>query len=231
MVLDTISPIDTSTFQERIYERIKSGLLSGEFQPGEVLSIKALARLVGTSAMPVRDALNRLVAEQALVKSPDRMIRVAPYTKEIYDEHIRIRMKLEGFAAQRACSALDKPRLLELLREVNQEMLQAANAKDIKRAVETNKVFHFAIYEAARYPQLLQMIAHMWLRTGPFVATARKNPSDAGEMFKTGYEFHNRAIAAIAAGDGRAARFALSGDIRTATYWLEKHQAFSTEPA
>lgn len=231
MVLDKIAPIDLSTLQDRIYERVQSGLLSGEFQPGEPLSIKALARLVGTSTMPVRDALNRLVAEQALVKSPDRLIRVAPYTKEIYDEHIRIREKLEGFAAQRACFCPDKPALLPNLLDVNEEMLKAANAKNIKKAVEANKVFHFSIYEAARYPQLLQMITHLWLRTGPFVATARQNASDARQMFQTGYEFHKRVIAAIEAGDGRSARFALSADIRTATCWLEKHQTFANEPA
>jgi DNA-binding GntR family transcriptional regulator len=227
-MLDTIAPVDVSTLQDRIYERLKASLLVGDFQPGEVLSIKVLAKMVGTSPMPVRDALNRLVAEQALVKTPDRLIRVAPFTREICDEHIRIRMHLEGLAAQRACRSPERLLLAVRLQAINQKMLDAVDAANIRKAVEANKEFHFAIYEEARYPQLLQMISRLWLRTGPFVATAQRTP-DARQMFVTGFKFHNRVVAAITKADVRAARHALSGDIRTATYWLQKNYDFCEE--
>ncbi|RAI41168.1 GntR family transcriptional regulator [Rhodoplanes roseus] len=230
-MLKKIAPVDVSTLQDRIYERLKGSLLVGEFQPGDTLSIKALAEMVGTSAMPVRDAMNRLVAEEALVRSPDRLIRVAPFTREICDEHIRIRMHLEGLAAQRACRSPDRAQLVVRLRAINRAMFDAIEDADIRRAVEANKDFHFAIFEAARYPQLLQVVSRLWLRTGPFVATARRKPSDARQMFATGFKFHDRVIAAIAKADVKSARYALSGDIRTATHWLQKNYDFRDDEA
>ncbi|MFL9829005.1 GntR family transcriptional regulator, partial [Rhodoplanes sp. SY1] len=227
MMLDAITPVDAvPTLQDQVYDKLKSALLGGEFQPGEPLFLMTLARMLGTSRMPVRDALNRLVAEQALVKTPDRMIRVAPFTREICEEHIRIRMHLEGLAVLRACRSPDRHRLVERLRAINDRMLEAADAKTIRKAVEANKEFHFAIYEEARYPQLLQMISHLWLRTGPFVATAQREPSDAGQLFTTGFKFHTRVIAAVAKADVRSARYALCGDIRTATCWLRRNYNF-----
>lgn len=227
-MLDTITPVDSvPTLQEQVYEKLKSALLGGEFQPGQPLSLMALAKMVGTSRMPVRDALNQLVAEQALVKTPDRLIRVAPFTREICDEHIRIRMPLEGLAAQRVCRSPERLQLAQRLQAINERMLEATNENNIRKAVEANKEFHFSIYEESRYPQLLQMISHMWLRTGPFMATAQRRPSGARQLFGTGFKFHNRVIAAITKADARAARYALSADIRTATYWLQRNYDFS----
>lgn len=49
--------------QEQLYQNIRSGLLAGRFQPGQRLKIRDLAAEWGTSPMPVRAALQRLVAE------------------------------------------------------------------------------------------------------------------------------------------------------------------------
>ena len=57
--------------QDQLYQRIREGLLAGRFQPGERLKIRDLAAEWGTSPMPVRAALQRLVAEGALEGEPD----------------------------------------------------------------------------------------------------------------------------------------------------------------
>ena len=62
--------------QEQLYQRIREGLLEGRFQPGERLKIRDLAAAWGTSPMPVRAALQRLVAEGALEGEPQRSVRV-----------------------------------------------------------------------------------------------------------------------------------------------------------
>ena len=58
--------------QEQLYQKIREGLLAGRFQPGERLKIRDLAAEWGTSPMPVRAALQRLVAEGALEGEPQR---------------------------------------------------------------------------------------------------------------------------------------------------------------
>ena len=86
---------------------------------------------------------------------------------------------------------------------------------------------HFAIYEAAGYPELLEMISNLWLRAGPFVATAQQKPIDALRLFETGFRAHARIIEAISARDRKGARFALALDIRSATNWLRKNYDFA----
>ena len=60
----------SDNLQEQLYQRIREGLLAGRFQPGQALKIRDLAAEWGTSPMPVRAALQRLVAEGALVEQP-----------------------------------------------------------------------------------------------------------------------------------------------------------------
>ncbi len=57
---------------------------------------------MGTSEIPVREAIQRLVAERALVKTSIKKICVEPFDSHAYGEVSRIRMKVEDFAASRA---------------------------------------------------------------------------------------------------------------------------------
>lgn len=69
------------------------------FAPGQSLTIRGLADSLGTSSMPVRESLQRLVAEHALVQMPNRTFKVTPFTPEMFRELVRVRMTVEGFAA------------------------------------------------------------------------------------------------------------------------------------
>lgn len=225
-MIEKVGPVDVSTLQERVYQSLRLALLSGRFQPGEAVSIRGLATALGTSPMPVREAIQRLVAAKALVQSPDRVIRVAPFTEQIYDQVSRIRMQIEGFAAERACLAQD-PGLTARLTNHNQAMLDAARAHNVEQCLIENQKLHFEIYEAAKYPELLEMISNLWLRAGPFVATAQQKPIDALRLFETGFRAHARIIDAISRRDRKEARFALALDIRSATSWLRKNYNFA----
>ena len=224
-----IEPIDRSTLHDRVYDSLKRALMSGAFLPGETLTLRSLAKSTGTSAMPVRDAVKRLVAEKALIQTPDRVIRVVPYTPQTHAQHIRIRLQVEGFAAERACCSRNAT-LPDRLTEINQQMFQAAQGGNVDSMVAINQHFHLTLYEAANYPELLEMIEVLWLRTGPFVATARKRPDISGKMFERGVRAHQRIIDAIRIGDHKATRFALCLDIRAATIWLQSHYNSSPDP-
>jgi DNA-binding GntR family transcriptional regulator len=221
-----VDPVDVTTLQERVYQSLRLALLRGRFLPGEAVSIRGLAAALGTSPMPVREAIQRLVAAKALVQSPDRVIRVAPFTERTYDQVSRIRMELEGFAAERACLARS-PQLTARLKAHNQAMLDAARAHDMEKCLIENQSLHFEVYEAAKYPELLEMISNLWLRAGPFVATAQQKPIDALRLFEIGFRAHARMIDAIDRGDRKEARFALALDIRAATGWLRKNYDFT----
>jgi DNA-binding GntR family transcriptional regulator len=217
-----LSAVDVSTLQSRVYGSLRLALLSGRFVPGEQVSLRGLADMLGTSAMPVREAVQRLVAEGALVLLSNRVIRVALATDEAYAEVIRIRMHIEGYAAERAATRGTR-QLLANLRRMNETMRKSANKLDIDAALAANHAFHFALYEAAASPQLLEIISGLWLRSGPMIAIARENAKGARAMFATGVEAHQRIIGAVAERDPGAVRCAIGVDIRAASIWLKRH--------
>lgn len=221
---DAIGPVDVSTLQERIYQSLRLSLLRGRFLPGEPMSIRALTRALGTSQMPIREALRRLVAEGALAQSPDRLIRVAPFTFEAHEEIARIRIHIEGFAAERAARTGNR-NLVERLRSLNRSMVDAAMSDDMEAAIGASQGFHYEIYAAAQYPKLLEIISNLWLRSGPFLATAQRRPLDGRKLFSTGFRAHDRIVDAIAERDVRAVRLALGADIRSTSFWLRKNYA------
>ncbi|MEK9844584.1 MULTISPECIES: GntR family transcriptional regulator [Thalassospira] len=210
-----LAPVDVSTVQERVYQSLRLGLLRGEFLPGEQVSIRALANMLGTSAMPVREAIARLIAERAIEQSGPRTLRVAPYHASEHEAYIRIRMQLEGYAAERAASGPKNPKLVDALRRHNDQIKEALQVDDYDSALTGNQAFHFELYRASGYSQLLDLISTLWLRTGPIVASARKDTSLFERVFTHGVKIHSNVIDAVAQRDRAAARWSVNLDIRS----------------
>jgi DNA-binding GntR family transcriptional regulator len=218
---DKVRPIDVTTVQERVYQELRDALFQGRFLPGEVLTIRALAAALGTSPMPVREAIQRLVTENALTQLPNRTFQVTALTSETYDEWIRLRCEIEGYAAQRAALRAT-PAICRKLREINRAFGQAIEAEDASRMLQGNQHFHFAVYEAAESETLLKIIGSLWLRFGPVLAFVQ-HVEGSIEMFRRGVAVHERVVAAMERHDPDEARFALALDIRAAASWFRRH--------
>jgi len=83
----------------RVYAKLRAELMNGTFEPGEIVSIRGLAERLGTSTMPVREALNRLIADRALEARANRTIAVPLITRTGYRAVCEVRQALEGLAA------------------------------------------------------------------------------------------------------------------------------------
>lgn len=210
--MDKLAPVDLSTLHERVYFRLREAISQGDFVPGEVLTIRTLAASLGTSSMPVREALRRLVAEKALVQQANRSIAVAPFTTASFRELIRIRMSIEALATRFATQRSDRD-LTTRLRAVNEKMRQAVRNQDVDGLLDANKSFHFAIYSAAEMPQLLEIISGLWLRTGPYLRAAYRSVPGAPEHFLYGTRVHERIIRSIERRDARRAGVNIALDI------------------
>jgi DNA-binding GntR family transcriptional regulator len=225
---ERVRQVDGSTLQERVYRELRNALYQGQFVPGAPLTIRSLATALGTSPMPVREAMQRLVAEKALVQLPNRTIRVAALTPEVFDELTRIRMEIEGFAAQRAALRAT-PKLCARLRAVNEGFRDAIMADNAVGILEGNQIFHFELYRAAGANELLQIIESLWLRFGPILAFVRNLPG-SNAMFKRGFDVHERVVVALERRDGALARFSLALDIRASASWFQRHYNFDAPP-
>ncbi|WP_137973986.1 GntR family transcriptional regulator [Pseudomonas sp. F(2018)] len=212
--------------QERLYQRIREGLLAGRFQPGERLKIRDLAAEWGTSPMPVRAALQRLVAEGALEGEPQRSVRVPLMTRERYQNIFQVRLGLEGLAVELATPHLSPADMAEL-RDCVQRMDVAIEQRQVQDYLEANSRFHLRLYGACGNPVLLRSIESLWLQIGPFF----NRLFTGADLSLRLNDFHEEAFAAIEAGDAKAARKAMEQDlIYFARFLLNLLELEGTQP-
>ena len=218
--------LEHQTLNDRAYGALKKGLMSGQFKPGEVLTIRHLAAEYGISATPVREALQRLVAERALELQHNRSIGVPIPTLEKFVELRRIRCLLEGLASELATpqfSRADIARLARIIEEIDVDIATNNPAGYLRR----NEKFHFLIYERARSPQMLRIIQDLWTQVGPFFNSLFDDRSYLAEA----NDGHRRIIAAIRSGDPAAVRDAVVWDIGEAAESLMRRLPEMKVPA
>jgi len=152
--------------QEMIFQRLRSGLMAGHFTPGQAMSLRKLAEQFGTSPMPVREALSRLVVVNALEESPSHSVCVPRPTPTRMAEVFEVRELLEGRAAEAACRNCT-PTLVASLTSINDKLLAAIAARNLQACLSWNQRFHFTLYDAADSEVLMPLIESLWLQFGP----------------------------------------------------------------
>ena len=195
---------------------LRRALMSGQFRPGEGISIRKLAAACHTSMTPVREALRRLETEGGLVEGANRVLSVPTCDLAALRELYTVRLALEGLATEQACALITGPELDEVERAC-QAMAQATEAFDTPKYLENNWRFHASIYAAARSQLMAEMIEGLWLRAGPMI---RLVPGP--EHFEHSMRAHWDAQRALKAGDGPAARTAIERDLSDAAQDLAR---------
>jgi DNA-binding GntR family transcriptional regulator len=211
-----LTPVPRETVQDRVYLELRKALIYGVFEPGQVLTILDLAASLQTSTMPVRDALSRLISEQALEAMPNRSIRVPLIDADRLDDLLRARIVIEGTALELAAPRLAKheiEKLKALLGDYDQVMSRRKEVL-IDFELELNKSFHFLIYQASGSSVLIPIIESLWLQSGPYVRSAALAFDPEGGM--SSQHFHAEIIAALEAGNVGEAKAALATDISRA---------------
>ena len=201
-----MNQISRESLGDAIYDRVSQDLVRGKLRPNQRITIRGLAETLGTSSTPVRDAVQRLLQDDALVQRSLRDVRVPVLSAAQYLEIAIIRSELEGLAAARAAMVATPADIarLRLLTERNEEAIAAARWTE---AAEYNQQFHFALAEIAQMPVLLGVLTRLWLRMGPLIAGYY-----SGAKVDMVHQ-HHALIAAFEAGDAAAARAAINTDI------------------
>ena len=226
----TLSPLDRRTLGDKAYVQISDLLIAGKLAPGDKLSLRATAEMLGVSMMPVREAVTRMVADRALEVAPNRAVRVPILSAAGFRDLTSARIAIEGHAAAeaaRCAQADDKARLAASERAFRD--LRRVKNPDLGLAVKLNQTFHFDLYRGAQSPVLMDIIRALWLKAGPVInLDLRSNPE---RLRKTqAVEFHAVALQAIVDGDEAAARQAISEDISgAAAYILAQGQMIETD--
>ncbi len=213
-------PAERSTLGARVYDDLRALLISGQLSPGEKLSLRTVALRLGVSVQPVRQAVDRLVADGALEVLPNRAIRVPVMTVARFEELTTVRLAIEGFAAETA-AATRSMRDLARIRRADQAFRRQCESRtpDLAAAIRANRDLHFAVYRAADLPSLVSIIEGLWLCIGPILNLDIRS-SPARLRMGAAEAAHRQLVTALEDKDGRAARAALERDIRGAAAWI-----------
>ena len=205
-----IEPLNRqSSLGERAYERLRESVVGGQFQPGVKLTVRSVAEALGISTTPARDAINRLIADGALINRGPKTIVVPELTFEDLAEVTKIRESLEGLAAFESVRHVDSNDVA-YLEDIQNQLNSALDDGRYSDVLALNKAFHFRIYDLSKMPRLVAIIESLWVRVGPTLN--KLYPEFA--VSKRGVANHQWAIRGLQDRDGLTVRAAIENDLR-----------------
>jgi DNA-binding GntR family transcriptional regulator len=197
-----------------VYEAIKALIMDHAIAPGARVSIDGLARQLGVSPTPVREALARLESAELVVKEPLRGYRTTPLlTLPELDDLYQFRLLIEPWAARRAAERVDDAGRKRLAAEMTGCEQPDAETYDAYRTLTAHDTrFHTLIAELAGSEQ----VRLAFQRTHCHLHIFRLY-YDSGIGARTVAE-HRRVTEAILAADPGAAERAMRAHLETAYY-------------
>ncbi|MGE3804935.1 MAG: GntR family transcriptional regulator, partial [Gemmataceae bacterium] len=189
---------------------ILKGILSGATGSGTHLNVADIAKELGVSPSPVRDALLRLAAEGLVTNNDNRRATVVRFTPKDVEDIFQVREILEGAAAELAAPRIDQAGLEEL-KQAAEECAAALSDHPEGRLnfLELDNRFHLLIADTGGNSVLREEIVRtsrrvrvmQWLRLSK-------------QRMTTAYPEHLEVLAALEKGDAAAARAAMVNHIR-----------------
>lgn len=201
------------TLAEAALERLREAIIHGDLKPGTPLRLEDVARSLGMSISPIREAVRQLEALGLAEHVPHHGAKVVALDVEELRELFSVRLALETLALRRAAELFEDSD--EAAASGHLEELDAARrAGDVRASVRAHSAFHFALYEAARSSWLLRLIRPPW------DSCERYRPvllGDNGDLQDRHRELDSELLAACAAHDADRAAAALRAHLELAT--------------
>jgi DNA-binding GntR family transcriptional regulator len=153
-----LTPVRYRNMAEQIATALRQAITDGKLRPGARLPEVHIAREMGTSRAPLREALIQLEREGLVIRRPNRGTFVTDLSEELVREVASLRGVLEGFAASLAVKRLTREDF-ERLETILKEMLTAARRGDFPRMIEWDYQFHEYIMRASGH----RLLYETWL--------------------------------------------------------------------
>ncbi|HEY6762116.1 MAG TPA: GntR family transcriptional regulator [Baekduia sp.] len=176
---------------------LRQAILGGELGPGQVLGEESLAKQLGISRTPIREALLRLHSEGLVEMPPNRPAAVQSFTRDDLFEMHSLRAVLEGHAAAQAATRLTDADHAALQASVERYGELQREDKDLPRLVDENFTFHGRIMDAAasqRLNAMIRQVSAVPLIYKSYMTYSRENRT-------TAYEHHVGILQALEARD------------------------------
>ncbi len=209
---------------DRVYTAIQEKIFRHELAAGQRISQHTLARELGVSRMPVRDALRRLETEGLVQSVPRSGTVVAPVTRQYLIELFELREAIEPFAAELAARRITQrelsklQRVLQKMRHIASTVLhQRTDAPDEvvrRRWLDTDRQFHQIVVAASGNSRLMRLTDDAQLLASTFTLPTWviERPIHAVDAYRA----HSRVFRALRRRDAEQARQSMATHIQNA---------------
>ena len=205
------------TRQEVVFKELEHKIVTGRLMPGQRLVAEDIAKQMGVSPIPVREALGRLGARGFISNRPQRGSTVNELSRDNLIEIFEIRLFLECLASERAAVRRTEETLIQL-EAFHKDYALTRKGDDFEKLLSINKRFHHTIYQAANMPILMDMIKQLWGRVSPyyyifFRQSEKPNPTP-------GIKYHDRIMEGMRRGDPEETGKWLKADLTDSTKFI-----------
>lgn len=145
------------------YKVIRTRIVDGTYSPGQRIVINQIAKEVGSSHIPVREAIHQLESEQLLEFRPNVGAIVKGIDNRLYQESLEVLALLEGYATSISATNITAHGLSKL-KEINLEMQTMLENYELDILGALNREFHFHIYSFCPNQLLIKNIEETWGR-------------------------------------------------------------------
>ncbi|GAA3160546.1 hypothetical protein GCM10010531_10100 [Blastococcus jejuensis] len=191
-----------ATKSDLAYTRVRALILSGELEPGAVLPQATLARTIGISTTPLREALRRLRQEGLVSLDAHRDARVAPLDATEARELVELRQHLDPLAASLAATRRSEDELAAIATVL--AGLESLSSHPSLDQLEHHRRFHAAIYRAAHNALLTEALDGLWDKSDRYRLHALADERDEADRARSAEE-HRLLFEAVRDGDSEAA--------------------------
>jgi DNA-binding GntR family transcriptional regulator len=193
---------EPSLLTDRVYAAIYEAIINGKLPAGTHLKVREVAAEVGTSVMPVREAIRRLEDAGLIEHIPHRGAAVKTLTIEELEHLYDVRILLEVDAARRGAASIT-PSDSARLRPEHAEMARAVEQGRLLDALKHHEAILTLMYDAGDNPVQMDLIRGLWLRSRAYAIRGARR---AQQLSDTNFWwFQLRLIRAVEAHDATAA--------------------------
>ncbi|MCI8417143.1 MAG: GntR family transcriptional regulator [Lachnospiraceae bacterium] len=143
-----------------VFCTLRQAILKGELEPGERLMEMHLAKRLGVSRTPIREAIRKLELEGLVVMIPRRGAVVASITEKDLRDVLEVRRTLESLAVEVACERISAEDL-ERLKEAGTQFQKSRDGGDLVELAQADMAFHEVIYEATGNLRLMSILNNL----------------------------------------------------------------------
>jgi DNA-binding GntR family transcriptional regulator len=214
-------PSPTESLRAKAYQHIQRKLLAGDWAAGDVLSELAVAKELGTSRTPVREAFRDFEQEGVLEQVPRFGTRVKALDRRDLVELYELREALEPFAVVQAAGRLSEAdahtlqALCDDMKAVAEDLRKRGRSSPdsamMKRLMSADLTFHQLLIRAAGNRRMMKIVADSRLLARIF-ATPRQEHNVT--VIEETHRYHTQILHAVKAGKGEVARKLMAEHIR-----------------